>query len=417
MTTGILIAIFVSLYTAHLVLDFVLSRLNLQHALQYREPPGPFAGHISLEQHQKALAYHKAYYGFDMVETIFHAIVFLVFIYAGWLNTLDAWLYGYIGHEIHRGVVFFAMLAVFSWILGLPFSWHSTFVIEEKFGFNRQTVKLWIMDHIKSLGLTCVLLVPVAYLLLYFMKTTGAFWWIYCWGLMFAYSLLITMIYPVLIAPIFNKFTPLPAGELRTGIENLAAATHFPLANIYVMDASTRSKHSNAYFAGFGKTKRLVLYDSLIQDFGTDEILTVVAHEIGHFQHKHIIKQMFIGQLLYLGFFYVLSLGMSHPDYVYPTFCIDPLRISSYMSLILLGFWISLLLPLLSPFFNLLSWRFETQADRASLEMTQKPEALKTMLIKLADKNLSNLTPHPWYARFHYSHPPIWQRLQNLGLA
>ncbi len=415
MTTVTLITIFVSLYLAHFFLDAILSYINIQHQKKYQKPPEIFAPYIPQERYEKSLAYNQEHYRLDTISTTISSIIFLAFVYTGLLNSLDIWLRGYISSDVHRGILFFMILAGGSWVIGIPFDLYGTFVIEQKFGFNQQTWKLWMKDQVKSLLLSCIILIPLGYAVFAFMQFSGMYWWLYCWLLFFGYSLFIAQVYPIWIAPIFNKFTPLAEGELRTKIQALAQKANFPMANIYIMDATTRSKHSNAYFAGFGKTKRLVLYDTLIQDFTTDEILTIVAHEMGHYHKKHIIKHLIVSQVTTLAFLYFLSLAISHP-YLYQTFLVQNYP-SIYLGLLLLSFVTSIIMAFFSPLFNLQSWKYETEADHYGYDLTQNAEATKTMFIKLAEKNLSNLTPHPIYARFYYSHPPIWQRLKNLGLA
>lgn len=420
MDTIVLVTIFIALYLANLLLDVILSHLNRKAQCSHAKPPAPFDNYISQEQHQKSIAYNDSYYRFELISTLIHSSLFLIFVYSGLMNDLDQFLRGFITTDIHRGMAFYGILVAMSFILGIPFDLYSTFIIEQKFGFNQQTWKIWLLDQGKSILLSLVLALPLGYAILGFMQYSGEYWWLYCWALLFAYSMFITLIYPIFIAPIFNKFTPLPDGELRTKLEQLATKANFSMQNVYVMDASKRSTHANAYFAGFGKTKRLVLFDSLLKDFTPDEVANIVAHEIGHHHHRHILKQVTLSQIANLLFLYILSVSIAHP-YLYQTFLITSYGpdVSSqyfYLGLLFLMWIISLVMSFFAPVFNWLSWRFESQADAYGMQLTQNKEAMKTMFVKLADKNLSNLTPHPWYARFHYSHPPIWQRLQDLGL-
>lgn len=409
----ILIYSFIALYLLNFILDLGLSRLNIKHLLQYPSPPKPFDEFIDKEKYEKTIQYSMTYHRFHLLSGTISSVLFLLFIYAGWMNAIDVKLYSLIQNETWRGICFFFVLSFLSYAIGIPFSLYSTFIIEEKFGFNRETPSLWIKDQIKAILLSAVLMLPLSYGILYFMSSTGAYWWLYVWSLFFLYNLMLLQIYPIFIAPIFNKFSPLEPGELRTTLESLAQRMQFPIANIYVIDATKRSTHSNAYFTGFGKTKRLVLYDSLIKEFSPDEIACVVAHEIGHYQKKHILKHMIFSQSTSLVFFYLLSLALGHP-YLYKTFLIaNP---STYMGLILLSFVVSLVLSFFSPVFNFFSWKYETQADECSLNAVENKDAFKSMLIKLAVQNLSNLVPHPLYARFNYSHPPIKERLERLGL-
>ena len=411
-TTALLITTFITLYILNYLIDFGLTHLNINYMLKFKSPPDLFQKYIAEERYKQTIDYTTTKAKFDMLTTTITCAIFLIFIYSGFMNSIDSKLYGLISNEILRGICFFSILFFLSFLMGIPFSLYSTFVIEEKFGFNRETPKIWIVDQIKSIIISLLLMIPLGFLILYFMAHAGEYWWLYVWILFFFYSLFLALIYPIAIAPVFNKFNPLEEGELKTKLENLAKKAEFPIKNIFIIDAAKRSTHSNAYFAGLGHTKRLVLYDTMIKDFTTDEIVGVVAHEIGHSKKKHILKHMVLTQITALIFFYCLNLGL-HNDYLYKTFFVD--HKSTYMGLILLSFISSLIISFFSPLFNLFSWKFESEADRYAYEISTNKDAIKTMLIKLAEKNLSNLTPHPLYARIYYSHPPILKRIKDLN--
>ena len=413
--TTIFIAIFLTLYIVDILIDLWLTYLNVNHLTKYKDfPPSLFADHIEPERYQKSIAYTKVRQKFSVVCSLFSSIVFLLFIYTGAMNWVNLQLTELIPTEIHRGVCFFVILSFASYLIGIPFSLYSSFVIEEKFGFNRQTIGIWLKDQLKQNTISNILLVVLSYTILYFMSYAGDLWWFYVWAVVFLFGFTLSKLYPILIAPLFNKFTPIPDGELRDTLEKLSQEANFPLENIYEMDASLRTSHPNAYFSGFGKTKRLVLFDSLIKEFSKEEIASVVAHEIGHDRKKHIWKSLFLSQSISLLFFYCLYLVLQNP-YLYKIFLIS--QPSTYMGLVLLGMLTSLLTSYFSPVFNLLSWKFEKEADLYSYNIIEKKEAIKTMLIKLTVKNLSNLSPHPAYARFNYSHPPVMERLKALGLS
>ena len=415
MTLTICIALFLTLYLCQLLLDLWLLRLDLGHMQRYRaEPPMPFRDFITPERYQQSIAYTTAYHRLSAIVTIIDAAIFLIFVYSGLLNWLDLELRRHIAAEIQRGVALFLVLFGLSHLMGIPCSLYETFVIEAKFGFNRQTWKLWLKDEFRGLLVSLAILVPLSFAVLYLMQSLGVWWWLYTWAVMFAFGFTLAKLYPILIAPLFNKFTALPEGELRAALEQLTHQVNFPIANIYVMDASIRTSHPNAYFTGLGKTKRLVLFDSLVHGFSPQEIAAVVAHEIGHDRHRHIWKSLAISQSVSLLFFYLLSLCLSSP-YLYQIFLIEHYP-ATYMGMILLSILISTALAFLAPLFNWASWQFETQADRYAYDTITEKLALKTMLVKLTEKSLSNLTPHPLYARFNYSHPPVFQRLQALGL-
>jgi STE24 endopeptidase len=411
----LLIALFLLLYIGNGMLHLWLSHLDICHMNCHRdEIPGPFRGYITPERYAQSIRYTTVYHHFSTVAMLVDMALFLVFIYTGFLDALDGELRRLCSHEIHRGSLFFFVLYMASHIVGIPFSLYATFVIEERFGFNRQTFALWLKDELRSALISLAILVPISYVVLYFMHSAGYWWWLYVWLSVFAVALTLAKLYPVLIAPLLNKFTPLPEGPLRTALQELVARATFPLANIYVMDASIRTSHPNAYFAGFGKTKRLVLFDSLAKDFTENEIAAVVAHEIGHDKHKHVWKSLLLSQTISLLFFYCLNL-MLGSQYLYQVFLVSHYP-ATYMGLVLLSIVSSVVLTYVSPLFNLLSWRFESEADRYAATLVTDKQAIKSMLLKLMEKSLANLTPHPLYARFHYSHPPVLQRLQNLAI-
>jgi STE24 endopeptidase len=365
---------------------------------------------ITEERFLKSKEYSTTKFHFNNISNCITVIIFLATIYSGLLNLVDVFFTSLIHSELVRGLIFYGLVYIASTIISLPFSYYSHFVIEEKYGFNRQTVKVWLLDMVKGILLFLILVIPLLFAMLYFVDNTGAYWWFYLWLLCFVYGLFISVLYPVFIAPLFNKFTPLPEGSLRTKLEELAKQANFPMANVYIMDATKRSSHSNAYFTGFGKTKRLVLFDSMLEDFSENELACVVAHEIGHYKKHHIIKQLLLSQIFTLIMFYIVSLIIHRPE-LFETFRVQ--NISTYMGLYLISILISLVDDYFSPLTNFFSWKYETEADAYSIKMTQDKESFKNMLVKLEEKNLSNITPHPLFARVYYSHPPTALRIQN----
>ncbi len=408
------IAAFVTLYLVEFFWDLYLDRLNIKHMEKFKdEPPEVFKDVMPLERHQKSISYSKENSRFGTIHSIIYMVIFFAFVYSGGMNYLDLFFHGYIENEIYRGLAFLLGLTFLKYLMGLPFSYYGTFVIEEKFGFNKQKVAGWCRDQAVGLVLNMVILSIVAYAIFYFMKSAGDFWWLYAWAVVFLFVLLLNQLYHSLIAPLFNKFTPLEESSLRSKIEKLASKTDFPLENVLVMDATRRTEHSNAYFAGLGKSKRLVLYDTLIQKFDEEEIIAVVAHEIGHCKRKHLVKNLIFTQGIFLAFFYSVHLLMQSP-YLYKTFLIE--NSSIYMGLILVSIVFGKVFSFLNPITGMLSWKFEFEADQYAFEVIEAKEAIKTLFGKLAEKNLSNLTPHPLYARFYYSHPPLLNRVEALGL-
>ncbi|HPY75075.1 MAG TPA: M48 family metallopeptidase [Planctomycetota bacterium] len=402
--------LFLFFYFLKFFIDLFLSSLNQRYIQKHTTVPELYKDFVSEETFQKSKAYHAMYYRFHIASSCFFVALFLVCVYSGLLNYVDILLRSWIASNILRGLALFGIILLFMEICSLPFSYYAHFVVEEKFGFNRQTVRLWIKDKIIGLILSCVLLCPVLSLAIYFIENIGSYWWIYVWLLFFSYGLLISFIYPIFIAPIFNKFTPLEEGSLRTRLESLVKKANFPLKNVFVMDASKRSVHSNAYFAGLGKTKRLVLYDSMLKDFSEEELETVVAHEIGHYKKHHILKSLLLSQFSSFIFFFLAGLIL-HDQRLYDIFFVQ--NQSTYMGLLSLSIISGIISSYLSPLTNFFSWKYETEADVYALELTGNKEPFKTMLFKLEEKNLSNLTPHPVYARYYYSHPPTAIRIQR----
>lgn len=404
------ICLFLFFYLLKECIDYSLRFINFRYMKNNTTVPELYKEFITEERFLKSKEYSTTKYHFNNISNCITVIIFLTTIYSGLLNFVDVYLTSIIHSELVRGLIFYGLVYIASTIISLPFSYYSHFVIEEKYGFNKQTIKIWLVDIVKSTFLFLILVVPLCAAMLYFVDNTGAYWWFYLWLLCFVYGLFISVLYPVFIAPLFNKFTPLPEGSLRTKLEELAKQANFPMANVYVMDASKRSSHSNAYFTGFGKTKRLVLFDSMLEDFSENELACVVAHEIGHYKKHHIIKQLLLSQVFALIMFYIISL-IIHRTELFETFCIK--NISTYMGLYLVSILIGLVDEYFSPLTNFFSWKHETEADIYSIQMTQDKESFKNMLVKLEEKNLSNITPHPLFARVYYFHPPTALRIQN----
>jgi STE24 endopeptidase len=296
-------------------------------------------------------------------------------------------------------------------VLSLPFSIYSTFVIEERFGFNRTTVKTFILDMLKGLLLGLLLGVPLLAGILAFFMYAGEWAWLYAWVVTTIFTLIIQFVAPRWIMPLFNKFEPLKEGELREKIFNYAGSVDFSLQDVYVMDGSKRSSKSNAFFTGFGKNKRIALFDTLIDKHSSDELLTVLAHEIGHYKKKHIIKSM-ITSIIHSGIvFYLLSIFITHEGLFDAFYMVNQ---SVYAGLIFFGMLYSPIEMILSIFMSRVSRKHEYEADRFAVRTTEKAESFITALKKLSVHNLSNLTPHPVYVFLNYSHPPILKRIKHV---
>jgi STE24 endopeptidase len=297
---------------------------------------------------------------------------------------------------------------------GLPLDWYAQFRLEEKFGFNTTTQKIWWSDRLKALLLALVLGYPLLVLILKLVEWTGRWWWLWAWGALLGFQLLMAVLAPVVILPLFNKFTPLPEGGLRRRLLELADRTQFRARSIQVMDGSKRSRHSNAFFTGFGRFRKIVLFDTLIQQLAEPELEAVLAHEIGHFKKKHIPKMLIASATGSLLGFYLLSVLAAQP-WFYRSFGFEPGSIVP--ALLLFGLVSGVLTFWFSPVAHWWSRRYEYQADAFAAKVMREANSLKDALRKLNEKNLSNLTPHPCYSSFYYSHPTLLEREAALGLA
>jgi STE24 endopeptidase len=304
-----------------------------------------------------------------------------------------------------------AILIFAKTLLSLPFSVYSTFVIEERFGFNKTTPMTFVTDLLKALGLSIIIGGPLLAGVLLFFEYTGAYAWLYCWIVMTVVMIFLQFIAPTWIMPLFNKFTPLEEGELRKSILSYADSVKFSIKNVFVMDGSKRSTKSNAFFSGFGKHKRIALFDTLIEKHSIAELVSILAHEIGHYKKKHILQRMTI-TIVHTGvMFFLLSIFISHKG-LFDAFYME--QSSIYAGLIFFGMLYAPIELILSIFLQILSRKNEYEADRFAAETTENPETMVNGLKKLAKDNLSNLPPHPFYVFLNYSHPPILDRIRAI---
>lgn len=395
-----------------LAVDFILSftadMLNIQSLGSGL--PDEFKGIYDETTYEKSQEYTKIQTRFGIITTVFNLIVLLVFWFAGGFNWLDQIVRGWELGVIWTGLVYIGLLIVAKMILSLPFSIYSTFVIEERFGFNKTTPKTFVADMLKGLGLGVVLGGPLLAGILAFFIFIDQYAWLYAWAVVTIFTLLIQFIAPKWIMPLFNDFTPLEDGDLKQMINNYAAKVRFKMEGIYVMDGSKRSGKSNAFFTGFGKNKRVALFDTLIKNHTENELVSVLAHEIGHYKKKHIIKNMVIGILQTGVMFLLLSIFLNAAG-LYDAFYME--QASVYAGLIFFGMLYAPVEMLLSMVMQYFSRKHEFEADAyAAATYDGKPmvEALK----KLSKDNLSNLTPHPFYVFLNYSHPPVLQRIEAI---
>jgi STE24 endopeptidase len=326
----------------------------------------------------------------------------------GWLDSL---IREKVNSPILIALLFFGTIGFASALLSLPFSWYETFVIEEKFGFNKSNNKTFFLDQLKGLLLGAVIGGGILALIVWIYLLTGKFFWIYALVVLIAFSLFMTLFYSNLIVPLFNKQKPLEEGELKTAINEFCSKVGFKLDNVFVIDGSKRSAKANAYFTGMGRKKRIVLYDTLINEMRIGEIVAVLAHEIGHYKKKHIILSLILSFLTTALMLYIFSLVSSNPAFAEVLGAHQP---GFHLSIITFGILYSPLSFLIGIGMNLLSRKNEYQADDFAA-INYNAQSLASALKKLSVHNLSNLTPHPLYVFFHYSHPTLLQRLKNLG--
>jgi len=403
--TCIILATLIGSYLIDNIADF-LNLKNLNQPL-----PEEFKGHYSNEKYIKSQNYLKTNTKFGFITSSFDLAVLLVFWFSGGFQVIDSFVRSFNFNSIVSGLFFTGILLFLKLLISLPFSIYSTFVIEEKFGFNKTSPKLFFLDLIRSIVLSAILGGILLSLILSFLEFGGQYAWIMCWAASTVFLFAVQYIVPTWIMPLFNKFTPLEEGPLKEVILNYAKSIHFSLSNIFVMDGSKRSSKSNAFFTGFGKNKRIVLFDTLIKEQSVEELLSILAHEMGHFKKKHIIKRMFIG-ILQMGFiFFLISIFISHEGLFHAFLMKD---VSIYAGLIFFGMLYSPIDLFTSVLFQISSRKDEYEADRFAAETIKNSSPLISALKKLSIHNLSNLTPHPFYVFLNYSHPPILERINAL---
>jgi STE24 endopeptidase len=390
------------------LLDSLLSYLNKTKWTD--SLPVELADVFDKEKYDKSLNYKKESYRFSLYSGLFSFVVMLLFLLLGGVQYIDALSRNFSANPILIALIFTAVIGLLSDILGTPFEVYSTFVIEQKFGFNTTTVKTFIADKFKGLILGAVIGGGMLAAFMWFCLTMGSLFWIWVWLAFFAFSLFMAYFYSNLIVPLFNKQTPLEDGSLRNAIETFCAKASFPLDNVYVIDGSKRSNRANAYFTGFGKRKRIVIYDTLREQLSEDEIVAVLAHEIGHYKRKHITKGLISSFLQMGGTLFILSLFINMPVFHEAFGVTLPAIHIGLLSFAILYSPVSMLMGLAGNFF---SRKNEYQADAyaASFGLT---DALVSGLKKLSANSLSNLTPHPVYVFFHYSHPPLLERIRAM---
>jgi len=395
-----------------IVVDFVIERwLDYLNSKKFStELPEELKDVYDAGQYKKSQEYKKVNDRFSLITSSFSFLLISGMLIFGGFNLVDNWARSFTGHTILIALIFFGILAIASDILNLPFTLYDTFVIEEKFGFNKTTARIFILDKLKGYIMRAVIGGGLLSLIIWFYKLTTTSFWLYAWIAVSLFSIFMTMFYSTLIVPIFNKQTPLEEGELRNEIQKFSDRAGFKLDNVFVIDGSRRSTKSNAYFSGLGSRKRIVLFDTLIKDLSVNEIVGVLAHEIGHYKKKHTLTAI-ITSIIQTGItLFIFSLFVDNPQLSAALGSDIP---SFHLGLIAFGVLYSPISMIIGLFMNHFSRKHEYSADWFAKEK-YNGDALIQALKKLTSKNLSNLTPHPIYVFFHYSHPTLLQRIRAL---
>lgn len=394
------------------LIELTVALLNLRSLNP--ELPTEFAGVYDRDQYARSQEYTRMQTRFSLVQSTVSLVVTLGFILAGGFNLIDLVARSFGFSTITTGLLFTGLLGLLSAALNLPFSIYSTFVIEQRFGFNKTTVATYILDLLKGLLLAILLGGPLLAVILWFFEFSGGWAWLYCWAAATAFILVVQFLAPVVIMPLFNKFSPLADGELKDGITRYAAAQCFALQGIYTMDGSKRSTRANAFFTGFGRFRRIVFFDTLTDKLATEEIVAVLAHEMGHYKLKHIPVMMVLS-IAQMGIMFLILSQFLGNQGLFAAFGME--HLSTYASLVFFGFLYAPISTILAIGFNAFSRRNEYQADRYAADTNgagSGGEALISGLKKLSVSNLSNLTPHPLHVFLNYSHPPVLARIEAL---
>jgi STE24 endopeptidase len=421
--------VFASVLLLGLLTKFWLASRQVRHVARHRASvPPAFAATISLAAHQKAADYTVAKVRFGLLETALGATVLLGWTLLGGLDALNQALLGWLGGGMVQQLALIAGFVLIGGLIELPLSLYQTFVIEQRFGFNKMTWKLWLGDLLKSTLLGAAIGLPIVALILWLMGAAGGLWWLWAWGVWMGFNLLLLLIYPTFIAPLFNKFEPLEDESLKARVTALMQRCGFSAKGLYVMDGSRRSAHANAYFTGFGAAKRVVFFDTLLNKLSPGEVDAVLAHELGHFKHKHILKRIvtlfaislagfaLLGWLAQQAWFYA-GLGVTPSlQLLVPTLGATQAMPNDALALLLFLLVIPVFSFFITPLLSRSSRQHEFEADAYAAQQADAKD-LGSALLKLYEDNASTLTPDPAYVAFYYSHPPASQRLARLGTA
>ena len=403
--------IFLGFLLASTLVQLYLSLRQKAYVSQHRAAvPTPFADKITLTEHQKAADYTLAKGGFGRLESGIGLVLLLLWTLGGGLNWLDQFWRGFGWGELLTGAAVIISFSMIGSLLDIPASLYRTFVLEQRFGFNNMTAQTFVTDLLKDTALALVIGIPLVMLILWLMASAGQYWWLYAWASLTAFSLLMTWAYPQFIAPLFNKFTALEDGEVAERITALLTRTGFNSNGVFVMDGSKRSAHGNAYFTGFGKNKRIVFFDTLLKHLTPAQVEAVLAHELGHFKRKHIIKGMVVSISFTLAGFGVLAWLMQQ-EWFYTSLGVQ--QPSTYMALLLFMLMSPAFTFFISPLMARWSRKHEFEADDFAAEQSSSAELIAA-LVGLYKENASTLTPDPLYSAFYDSHPPAMVRIAHL---
>ncbi len=391
------------------LLNLIIELLNLR-AIRL-EIPSEFYGYYDEAKYALSQEYLKENTRFQILSSTILTSLTIIFIVTGGFNLVDKFARSFHLDSSFTGLIFAGTLVLLYELVNLPFSAYHTFVIEAKFGFNRSTPTVFFTDFLKKIFLEFAIGGPLFLIVIRFFEKYGRIGWVWCWFIVVAFEIFIMFIAPVVVFPLFNKFVPLKEGKVKDAIESYVRRQNFFLKGIFKMDASRRSAKSNAFFTGFGRYRRVVLYDTLLDKHSPEEIVAILAHEIGHYKKRHILKLIFISIINTGCMFFILSLFINNP-YLFSAFRME--HISVYASLLFFGFLYTPLSILFSLIYNIFSRRYEYEADHFAVTTMDNPETFINALKKLSVDNLSNLTPHPLKVFWHYTHPPILERIEKI---
>jgi len=414
----VIVILFLAFFILELIVETLLNRANLKFVAErweHKQIPALFVDKIQRDEYEKSVQYTLARGRFEFGSAFYSSALTLVVLFGGILPLCD-----YVARHLASslpaytqatGIVFCLLIGLFFTLMTLPVEVYSTFVLEERFGFNKTDTRTFVLDKLKGLVLGVLLGLPFLFGVLWLMQVSGFYWWIWVFCFIFIFQFLMMIAYPTLIAPLFNKFDPLPENDLRHAISELAGQVGIKTSGIFTMDGSKRSGHSNAYFTGIGKAKRIVLFDTLLNQLNKEQLLSVLAHEMGHYRKKHIRKTLLLSALFLLAGLFVLSYLIDYPPLFHAFGLAGPTHYGAVVIFSLISgpftFW-------LGPLMNLISRKHEYEADRFATELLKDSTPLEESLVQLTLKNLSNLTPHPWYSAYHYSHPSTVERIEAI---